>query len=141
MDSDAPGVQRGRRSRSSGRVPFKNVQLVGCRVPERPEVRGSGHDEVQAKDGQLPGDPPDGPGDAFSDVAAGPAGLGSDEREEAFAVGLTLHQVRNTKLGQTLIEPLETSEGAVVGKQPPVLLERVRVDQRMGARAGVPHMG
>ena len=69
------------------------------------------------------------------------AALGGDQGEEPFAVGLALHEVRHPQRGQALIEPCEATEGAVVGEQPSVLLERVGVGHGVRAGAGIPDMG
>lgn len=141
MDPAASGVQWCRRVWGFARVPFQNMEFVGCRISEAPKLCCRRQNEVEAKDGQLAGDPGDGLDDSLLDVASRPANLSTDKREEALAIGLAKHQGHGSKFSEMLVEPGQALQDAVVGKETTILLERMRIDQSECARACVPHMG
>ena len=105
VDPAASSVQWAPRGAASATVPFQYVQLVGGRVPERPDVGRRRHYEIQ--------------GSALAILAAiqliarvmpsptSPPALrlsARDQGEEAFTVGLAVHQVRHSEFSKALVE-------------------------------------
>ncbi|MDI2021935.1 hypothetical protein PJL18_02464 [Paenarthrobacter nicotinovorans] len=123
-----------------GRAAFKHVEIVRRRVPECPHIRGRCQDEIEAEYGQFLGYPGSGGHYARLDVPVGGPGLGGNEREKTLAVRLAQHQVHGLELNKATIKFFQAPQHPVMGKEPAVLLEWVRVDHGEGAGAGVPHV-
>jgi hypothetical protein len=72
--------------------------------------------------------------DPRTDVPAPGSDLARDQREEALGIGVALDQP--AVIAELSLECGQVLDHAVVGEQPPVLLERVRVTQIERARGG-----
>jgi hypothetical protein len=72
--------------------------------------------------------------DAVVSIAVVSSNTGSDQREDAFRIGLTAHQIRDAELREPRVDPVEAFDNAVVREDPAVLQERVGVaDFQCGA--------
>ncbi len=120
---------------------MQNIELVGFRVAQRPEVAGRSEDQVQGEHRHPLGDPAHRRSDGRADIAAAAGDLGGDQGEHPLTVGLSADQTRGADVGQSGVQPVEPAEGPVVREQSAVLGERLGVGDGVCAGTGVSDVG
>ncbi len=133
----AAGVQRPVAVRAA-RLALQHEQPVRLGVAERPEPVRRREDQVDRIDRDVLGDPVGRPADAGAHIAAVRVDVLGDEREHALRVGVAEHELAvAADLRLQLVEP---GDGAVVGHDAPVHLERMRVLRQQRAGRREPHV-
>ena len=119
---------------------IQHVELVGVRVTQRPHIGRCGKQQVQREDGNVGGQPVQRVGKPRLHIARPRPDRRRNQREDAFAVGLTGHQIGRSQLGEPSIEDVEALHHTVVCEQPAVLQEGVGVARVEITGRGIPHM-
>ena len=118
----------------------QQVQLVGRRVAERPQVGRGDQDQVERVQRQPAADPADRADQARGQVIAAAPGFRGDQREDPLAVCLAVHQLCRVQVRQPPVQVVQALDHAVVREQPAVLQERMGVLEDVRAGAGVSHV-
>jgi len=116
------------------RLSLQKVERMGIRVAQRPQFIGGRQHKVDREQRQVRGDPAARGLDPRGDVAVASRDLMCDQRKEALGVGVPFDQA--PVIAEVHVECGQVLDHAVVGEQPPLLLEGVRVMQIERAGGG-----
>lgn len=85
----------------------QQVQLVGVRIAQRPQIGGGGEQDVDRVDRQRVGHPTHRLDQTGLDVAAVGPDLGGDQCEHPLRIGLSGNEIGHSKFPQPIVEVID----------------------------------